>query len=296
MMAAICDGIGRMGGSKGRAIPCVVGADVNMPPEECVKASALGDAGLQVVSPSTPRGTFRTRTSARCIDYFLVSGCMTDLIRRVGTVEGSGIAGHVPVTLEFKPRATAQKALVLRAPPPLPGERVYGPLPAPPTYSNAMRLAKLAVRAAERREDGETQQYWLDAAYAAFANDLEEEMCGVTGATIEAKGKRGRGPSLVWRSILPEAPPEIEKCKAADDIELRGVAREIAAVEWAREQRLRDERPQPHEHAGHETAGRPASTGEAPCRALHRSDHDEWEKQVAKAARTRRSGEGNWRE
>ncbi len=208
LMAAICDGIGKMGGSKGRAIPCVVGADVNMPPEECVKASALGDAGLQVVSPSTPRGTFRTRTSARCIDYFLVSGCMTDLIRRVGTVEGSGIAGHVPVTLDFKPRATAQKALVLRAPPPLPCERVYGPLPAPPTYSNAMRLAKLAVRAAERREDGATQQYWLDAAYAAFANDLEEEMCGVTGAAIEARRKKG-AKALRWRGgrYCPKAQP-----------------------------------------------------------------------------------------
>ncbi len=84
--------------------------------------------GVVIAKPDTLRGTCRTATSARTLDYFVVSDAMGMAISTVGTEEPSCMKTHVPVIVELFPRAAAMKALYIRPPPRIPTVRVYGPI------------------------------------------------------------------------------------------------------------------------------------------------------------------------
>jgi hypothetical protein len=150
LMAAICAGLEAQGMIAGRIRPSIIGVDANMTPEDFSRCGVGEKVGLQIVRPPTSLGTFRTRDSARCIDYFLMGGGMTEVVEGITTIEAAGITRHTPVLVDFQPRATAKKCLVARPPPRIPTERIYGPLPPPPCYKDAIVKAEAALEAARR--------------------------------------------------------------------------------------------------------------------------------------------------
>ncbi len=76
LMASIGAGLEAQGKIAGRIRPTIIGVDANMTPEEFSRSGVGEKAGLQIVRPPTARGTFRTRNSARCIDYYLMWGAV----------------------------------------------------------------------------------------------------------------------------------------------------------------------------------------------------------------------------
>ncbi len=126
---------------------------------------------MSVVYPPTSRGTFRTSTAASLIDFFLISDRLSAAVEEVRTVEVSGVKGHVPVVVTFKPRVTTLRALHLRNTPPLELERVFGPLPPAPCWDHALAEAERALTAA--REGDEGAEDLLESAYASWANTAE---------------------------------------------------------------------------------------------------------------------------
>ncbi len=239
LMAAICAGLEEQGTIAGRVRPTIIGADANMTPEEFARSGVGEEAGLRVVRPQTSRGTFRTRSSARCIDYYIMGGGMAEVVDDISTVEAAGITGHTPVLVTFQPRATAKKSLTARTPPKLPTERAFGPLPAPPCYAEASRKAEAAREAATRPDLGWDRQRRLDAAYAALANTMEEELSDITGTKLPVLGRRAENPHLVWRSVLHERPAEHRVSKAAYPKWAKGIMLELMAADRRREEQER---------------------------------------------------------
>ncbi len=235
LMASVCAGLEAQGTVSGRIRPTIIGADANMTPEDFVRSGVGDELGLQVVRPSTTRGTFRTRNSSRCIDYYVMGGGMADVVEDITTVEMAGISGHTPVQVTFQPRATAKKCLTARMPPRLPTERVVGPIPAPPDYKEAIRKAEEAKEAASCPELGWDRQRRLDEAYAALANLMELELCDITGTCLPVLGRRAENPHLVWRSVLHERPVEQQVSKAARPKWAKGIVHELLAVDRRRE-------------------------------------------------------------
>ncbi len=235
LMASICAGVEAQGKVAGRIRPTIVGVDANMTPEDFMRSEVGEKVGLQIVRPPTARGTFRTRTSARCIDFFLTGGGMSEVVEEITTVEASGITGHSPVQVTFQPRATGKKCLVARLPPKIPTERIYGPLPPPPCYKEAIAKAEIALAAAKACEPRLARQRKLDEAYASLANAMEAELCDITGTKLPTWGKRAENPRIVWRSVLHERQAELHSPRAAYPKWAKGIALELIATDKHRE-------------------------------------------------------------
>ena len=108
-----------------------LGGDFNYKPPEIAQCSVLGMMDAEMVAPQTRKGTIRTNRSNSNLDYSIVSEAMTKLLNAIETVERTGVKGHVPVHLHFMAQAAAGRGLKVRLPPPLPRERVVGPIPTP---------------------------------------------------------------------------------------------------------------------------------------------------------------------
>ena len=137
------------------------------------------------------------------IDFFLVSDCASRLVRSVQPIEGTRVKGHVPVIMQFFPRASAWKALHIRNPPRMGKEAVVGPRPVPPTYTVPLRWVGRSLQA-WRRGDRLGTQECLDKAYGAWADIAERELAQITGEEPAVWGHRGKCPRATWKSILAE--------------------------------------------------------------------------------------------
>ncbi len=217
--------IGEAFKAQGEGWQMAMGADANMEPEDLAETGFDRRAKVTLMYPATERGTFRTAATASTLDYFAVSDPLAAAVETVGTVEASGVKGHVPVVLRFKPRATALRALHLRKPPELARERVYGPLLPPPDAAAAMDAAVVAL--AEARAQGSDVQSYIDGAYAQWADIAEEELAIYAGTAVKKRGERAKLPNVVWRSVVPERPPQLQYPRAAALSWLRGVLGEL---------------------------------------------------------------------
>ncbi len=220
--------IGRGLKSVGDGWQAVIGGDMNMSPEELVATKFDRSAGASIFYPPTARGTYRTSAVQSMIDYFMVTDQLAAAVERVDTVEASGLKSHVPVMLRFKPRVTALRALHLRSPPPLEFERVYGPLPPPPSWASAKEAAEAALAIA-RGHGGDVDDA-LEAAYGAWVNTAERELEDFAGKQVKKAGLRARAPNITWRSVVPERPPARSYPEEATVCWLRGVLMEIQRI------------------------------------------------------------------
>ncbi len=207
----------------------VVGGDFNNVPEAIANVGCSEEMGTRVIAPVTGRGTCRTVHGSRVYDYFMATKALTDCIAEVATVEGTNIRTHTPVQITFHPRQTSLKKLTLRAPEPLARERVYGPLPPPPSWRRAKTAAMEAVWKARVASRDEAQSA-LDGAYQTFVDTAELELADATGTDIQWPAQRGGGPKFVWRSVLPEQQPDIKEPTTAALTWLEGVVREAGRI------------------------------------------------------------------
>ncbi len=203
--------IGRFLTSQGEGTPFIAGGDFQVKPAELAAAGFAQETDADIVASACPRGTCRSTRASTEIDYFIVHKLLLIGIRDIATVEDAGTRPHVPVRLEFHPRLTTAKALMLRQPPKMGSRRVFGPLPRPPDWATVRDdLRNLITRA---RQDhfaiDDTFRAAYEGAYQRWA-DLAEREIEAADANMQAlpkRGLRGRRPELKWRSILPEKPP-----------------------------------------------------------------------------------------
>ncbi len=207
---------------------CVMGGDINMEPPDFAATGFETEVDAVIMAPRTARGTYRSAKAASLLDFFVVSNRLAAAVDRVATVEASGVKGHTPVLLTFKPRVTTLRALHLRKPPEMGRERVYGPTPPPPDWAKARRAAEAALASA--RSGDIALQERLDTAYREWADLAEIEVANFTGSDPKKWGERGRLPNLVWRSVVRETPPKIEHPHAAAAAWLNMTIRELGRI------------------------------------------------------------------
>ncbi len=214
----------------GPSCMALVGADFQCPPSEVDASGFPASLGGRVFASGSLRGTYRSGGSASHLDFFVASGGLAEVVDSVDLVEASGIKGHVPVQLAFRPRAVALRTLAVRQPPPLGMERVYGPLPAPPNWSAASKAADAALATARRGGDRDTIQKAIDKAYREWCVAAEEEIASATGEDPKKWGLRGRRPNLKWSSTLPEASCKGDASPAAIASWLKGAVSELRRI------------------------------------------------------------------
>ncbi len=147
------------------------------------------------------------------IDYVLVSNGLARAVDKVVTVEGAGTRPHVLVRLQCIPRVTSQRALVLRVPPPMPTERIVGPVRPLPDWGGMVKWAKDLMTRAESANLADVENE-LGTMYEVWADMAEREVAELTGFSPTKYGLRGRKPKLVWRSTVPEKAKKREWCEA----------------------------------------------------------------------------------
>ncbi len=239
--------------AQGDDMVCVVGGDYNMSPEEMLGTGFDREAELTLFHDGSQRGTFRTCKAASTLDYFFVSDRLAPAVEAVGLIEASGIKGHLPVQLRFRPKLASLKALYLRPPPKLPTERVYGPIPAPPAWNCPAAVAEAALAGARARIDSDAVDDLLETAYAEWAYWAEEELQHYTGTCLGKRGNRGARPKLVWRSVVPERKFSQEYPRAATATWLSGIAGEVVRIARAAESAMRREQLPQHGTTRHST-------------------------------------------
>ncbi len=197
--------------SQGQHVPFVVGGDLQCDPSIMAAAGFAHRSGSTLVATRDPRGTCRSSTAATELDYYFVHDEMMVGMKAVTLVEGAGTTPHVPVRLEFHPRLTTARTLVLRHPPRLSTERVFGPLPHPPDWDSLRGTVQRLldkVRDDSFVIDGDFRKEYAEA-FAAWADLAEDEVIGATvnDEPCKKRGLRCREPVLVWRSVQAERPP-----------------------------------------------------------------------------------------
>ncbi len=203
--------VGNFIASQGDMVPFVAGGDMQVAPEVLAATEFASTVNGEVVASACPRGTCRTTRTATELDFFVVHKMLAVGIHEVRTIEDAGTRPHVPVHLSFIPRLTTARAMVVRMPPPITTERVFGPLPPPPSWEQAAAHIKDLVgraRGARFAVDDEFRDE-LELAYQAWADvaEIEIEAAAADAPPVVMRGLRGRRPALRWRSVLPERPP-----------------------------------------------------------------------------------------
>ncbi len=199
--------IGKAVAAQGEACPFIIGGDMQATPQELAATGFAGTAEAVIAASLHPAGTCRTATTARELDYFVVSKGLAVGIQKVAVVPRSGVKTHSPVALQFKPCLTSIRALVIRQPPRLSTERIIGPVRKVADWRVlAEKARKLASEAAVESTDADVIHHSLGQLYTEWADLAEKELaeCVYGGMDLPKYGTRGRPPVLVWRSILPE--------------------------------------------------------------------------------------------
>ncbi len=197
--------------AQGEGIPFIAGGDFQSEPGDLAAVGFASRTAGEIVAAGSPRGTCRSGRHASEIDYFIVQKRMAVGVESVTTVETAGTRPHVPVRLTFIPRMVSARALVLRQPPRISTERVFGPLPPPPEWAEVAReVADMVQRTRDPEfvaDDAFQRDY--EAAYQRWADlaELEIAAASADAEPLPVHGTRGRRPELRWRSVLPERLP-----------------------------------------------------------------------------------------
>ncbi len=122
--------------------PFLVGGDFQLDPQDMARAGFGEHVGATLITSAAARGTCRSTRSFSEIDYFYIQNSLALGVKSISTVEGAGTRPHVPVAVDFHPRITSTRALFLRLPPPLPSERVFGPIQREPDWTEVKKLTR----------------------------------------------------------------------------------------------------------------------------------------------------------
>ncbi len=204
---------GKCVAAQGEGAPFIVGGDMQMDPSAMAAAGFAAKTGATLIATRDPRGTCRSARATSELDYYFIQEDLATGIKEVKAQNDRPMTKpHVPVRITFHPKLVSARALTLRTPPKLSTEKVYGPTLPPPTWSEATESTKKLISRVRdpnftvdqgfRDEYSRVYKQWADLAECEIINGAHHE------APIKKTGLRGREPELVWRSVLPERPPE----------------------------------------------------------------------------------------
>ena len=193
--------------------PLLLGADFNTSAAELLGSDIRELMAAEILMPEG--GTCRKSAGGTSrIDGFLLSASLARAAKGVATCRPWDARPHWPVKLSFFADLPFAKYLDLAKPEDIPTVQLLGPRPPPPSWAPtlaALEAAKVEVAAGSAL----TVVSVLRHAYALVANDMEKELCGVTGTFLTKMGMRAKDPAYVWRDILPSGPPRVPPVQAA---------------------------------------------------------------------------------
>ncbi len=204
--------VGSFLAKQGDGASFIIGGDLQAKPSDIAAVGFASKVDGEIVASGSARGTCRSSRTSSEIDYFIIHKQLVLGIKDITTVEDAGTRPHVPVRVEFRPRLTAAKAMIVRSPPRIGTEMIYGPVPAPPCWVKVRAEASALI--AKVKEEGfhidEDFRAQYERCYAAWADGAELEIAAANAdmVAIPKLGLRGRRPVMKWRSVLPERPPK----------------------------------------------------------------------------------------
>ena len=179
----------------------VIGGDWNMWPGQ-VELTGMQRAVLgTTVAPAACKPTCDTGRTTSIIDFFVMSDSMSSIMAGDEVNMAWAPAPHRPYRVWFHSNVTKVQQLVFKAPPVLPRERVYGPLPKQPGYEAALSLAEKAAQLAGSDRHFEAQAA-LDIAWKHFSSCAEEELAGATDHGHIRKGQRSCVPRAAMVDVF----------------------------------------------------------------------------------------------
>ncbi len=234
---AILNRVGKAICAQGAELQVVIGGDFQNCPSAVNEHGLPGVIGGKVVAADTARGTFRGPRGSSVIDFFVISHGLVTALADVHLVEGTGIKGHVPICIRFKPNPVSLQTLVVRQPIKNTVDRVFGPLQPDDDWSEVREATGTCLRAALGGEPRETVQAKLDAAFEAWAELAKEELARATGTPIHDWVDLGKRPRIAWKSVLREVKPNGEASTVSVVTWLKGIVSECRRMAGLLEQR-----------------------------------------------------------
>ncbi len=186
--------------AQGDHVPFIAGGDYQADPGEVARLGFAQRTSASLVASRNPRGTCRSSTSTSEIDFFFIRNELTPGLRSVEVVEGAGTAPHLPVRVTFHPRLTSARSLVLRRPPRMGTERIFGPLPRPPCWDEVRHSTASLLRELRDPEfamsDAFRENY--SAAYEAWSDVAEQEIIDATSHEVQVTKWVSADALLYW--------------------------------------------------------------------------------------------------
>eukprot|EP00973_Karenia_brevis_P035100 4842466-Karenia_brevis.AAC.1 len=171
-------------------MPFIIGADWNMHPSVIESTTFADILHAAIVADMSTIGTCTSEGAVSTIDYFIMSADLAEAAHCIRIVPTAPIATHRPVLLEMRSDAASMTRIVAVSVQRLPPVPVFGPWPRQREWSEAMLLAKRALRQAKTAKRPASIRHALSQAYRAWAYLAEEEIAGVAG--VELRQKRWR--------------------------------------------------------------------------------------------------------
>ena len=189
---------------------CLIGGDFQVKPAILAKSAVIEHMGMEVLAAPLSEPTIRSNLgNYSTIDFFLASGGVAAVIDKVSVKVDVDFRPHRPVGAYLPRHFVEAWFRTWWLPPALPRVAVHGPRPFHPsaTYDTISRRADDLLRAAQSESDA-CVQWELGRLYRLWAEEAEQELCGITGVASWGSS-RGRVPRLVWRRLLdlPRRPP-----------------------------------------------------------------------------------------
>ena len=196
--------MGRLLRSSG--LPFVLGGDFNQSPDDLRLGDFEGMARAAIIATPSEWGTCKGSSGTQSvIDYFVVDHLSEKVVKGVYVEPGATMHPHRPVYLEFYSRRSDVQVLTFARLDPIPTVAPFGPVPPPPPWEEAARVAHDAhavfVAAAASQDKPEFAQNMLDQVYAGWARCAEEELCGVMGLPRPGRPRRAEVRRLQWRPL-----------------------------------------------------------------------------------------------
>ena len=148
--------------------PSVIGGDFNGAPEELEATAWLKFVGGKIHRPAKPT------CGQRCLDFFVVSGCISGDVHSVERIEDNTFAPHHPVRLYIKAKVRRTLVRSLAAPKPFDVHSPHGPL---------VKLDDLPTPDDSLNGTGTVDDEAADAEYKTCIERIEQELASLAGLT-----------------------------------------------------------------------------------------------------------------
>ena len=179
--------------AKGHALPWVLGADFNMPPDRLQQSGFLAKADAAIVHTKLLIGTCFQAVVPTTLDYFVMCSKLAGAVKDVRVQMEARTSPHRPVVLTFHEGLFSVKTFQMVQPHSIPLVKPFGPSLPPPDWARTRATVEAAARGAKDAM-GESLDRLLFDAYKAWADTAELELATATDTPLPHRGLRGSMP------------------------------------------------------------------------------------------------------